>query len=146
MKQSFNLLFVPVMNLLMIIGIVCFSTNAMAQGSILHLAQPGYYRMQIGDIEVTALSDGTVPQNFHQLLTNVKPGEIDQLLKLNYQTDPVELSVNAFLLKVEGKLILIDAGTAGAYGPTLGHLSESLLRAGYKTEQIDAVLITHINF
>lgn len=40
--------------------------------------------------------------------------------------------------------MLVDAGTAGAYGPTLGHLTESLNRAGYKPEQIDAVLLTHI--
>jgi glyoxylase-like metal-dependent hydrolase (beta-lactamase superfamily II) len=108
-------------------------------------SQPGYYRLPVGDFEVIALSDGTVPQNFRQLLTNVKPGEIDRLLKLNYQTDPVELSVNGYLIKKGNDLILVDAGTAEAYGPTLGHLTESLRRAGYQPEQISAVLITHIH-
>ncbi|MEO5889486.1 MAG: MBL fold metallo-hydrolase [Ferruginibacter sp.] len=107
--------------------------------------QPGYYRLPVGDFEVIALSDGTVPQNFHQLLTNVKPGEIDRLLKMNYQSDPVELSVNGYLIKKGNELILVDAGTAEAYGPTLGHLTESLLRAGYQPAQISAVLITHIH-
>ncbi|MDB5135038.1 MAG: beta-lactamase domain protein [Mucilaginibacter sp.] len=121
-----------------------FSASAQALGNP-DLTQAGYYRMKVGDFEVTALSDGTVPQNFHQLLTNAKPGEVDSLLKQNYQTDPVELSVNAYLIKNGDKLILVDAGTAGAYGPTLGHLTESLARSGYKPEQIDAVLITHIH-
>jgi glyoxylase-like metal-dependent hydrolase (beta-lactamase superfamily II) len=101
--------------------------------------------MVLGHIEIIALSDGTIPQNFHQLLSNTKTGEIDSLLKNNYQQDPVELSVNAYLLKLNGKLILIDAGTANAYGPSLGHLTEALNRVGYKPEQIDAVLITHMH-
>jgi glyoxylase-like metal-dependent hydrolase (beta-lactamase superfamily II) len=109
------------------------------------LTQPGYYRVLIGDIEVVALSDGTVPIHLHELLTNTKPSEIDQSLKRHYQTDPVESSVNAYLIKLDGKLILVDAGTAELYGPTLGHLPESLKRAGYRPEQIDAVLITHIH-
>jgi glyoxylase-like metal-dependent hydrolase (beta-lactamase superfamily II) len=118
-----------------------FSASAQNPG----LAQAGYYHLQIGDFEVTALPDGTVPQNLHQLLKNTKDGEIDILLKQDFQSDPVELSVNAYLIKSGNQLILVDAGTAGLYGPTLGHLTESLARAGYKPEQINAVLITHIH-
>ncbi|MDJ1486394.1 MBL fold metallo-hydrolase [Cytophagaceae bacterium YF14B1] len=109
------------------------------------LAQPGYYRVQIGDVEVIALSDGTVPLDLHKVLTNTQPGEIDQLLKHNYEANPIEASVNAYLIKLNGKLILVDAGTAELYGPTLGHLSESIKRSGYTPEQIDAILVTHIH-
>jgi len=109
------------------------------------LDQPGYYRMQVGEFEVTALADGTIPQDFSKLLTNARPGEIDQLLKLNYLTEPVENSVNAYLIKANNKLILVDAGTADAFGPSLGFLTKSLRNAGYKPEQIDAILITHIH-
>jgi glyoxylase-like metal-dependent hydrolase (beta-lactamase superfamily II) len=109
------------------------------------LAQPGYYRMQIGDFEITALSDGTIPQDVHQLLTHTQPGEIDRLLKAGYVTVPVETSVNAYVIKAGDHLILVDAGTADAYGPTLGKLTQSLLHAGYQPQQIDAVLITHIH-
>jgi glyoxylase-like metal-dependent hydrolase (beta-lactamase superfamily II) len=118
---------------------VAQSTNSIS------LHQPGYYRMQLGDFEVTALSDGTVPQDVIKLLTNAAPGEIEQLLKLNYMTTPVELSVNAYLVKANNKLILIDAGTADAFGPSLGYLTKSLDNAGYRPDQIDAVLVTHIH-
>ena len=107
--------------------------------------QAGYYHLKIGDYEVTALSDGTVPQDLHQLLKNAKPGEVDDLLKKDFQSNPVELSVNAYLVKNGDQLILVDAGTAGNFGPTLGHLTESLAHAGYKPEQINAVLVTHIH-
>jgi glyoxylase-like metal-dependent hydrolase (beta-lactamase superfamily II) len=109
------------------------------------LDQPGYYRVRVGDFEVTALADGTIPQDFSKLLTNARPGEIDRLLRLNYMTDTVENSVNAYLIKTKDRLILVDAGTSDAFGPSLGHLTRSLRNAGYRPEQIDAVLVTHIH-
>ncbi|MCW3465892.1 MBL fold metallo-hydrolase [Chitinophaga nivalis] len=107
--------------------------------------QPGIYRMQVGDIEVIALSDGTVPLAATEALTHIKPGEVQALLKRAYTTSPVEASVNAFLIKTGGKLILIDAGSAELYGPTLGFLPNSIREAGYQPEDIDAVLLTHIH-
>lgn len=127
-----------------LISLSLFSLPASAQ-STHTIAQPGYYRMQLGGFEVIALSDGTIPQDLPKLLTNTHPGEIERLLNFNYQQSPVETSVNTYLVKANNKLLLIDAGTAGAYGPTLGHMLESLSNAGYKPEQIDAVLLTHIH-
>ncbi len=101
--------------------------------------------MQLGDFTVIALSDGTAPIDANKLMKFAKPGEINQLLKSSFQTSPVEASINAFLVKTNNHLILIDAGTATAYGPSAGHLTESLYNAGYKSEQIDAILITHIH-
>ncbi len=135
-----------------ILAAVLFTISSLFSGSAQGVAaqgqgynQAGYFHLQIGDVDVIALSDGTIPQQLHQLLQHTKPGEIDGLLSKDFQSDPVELSVNAYLIKSGDQLILVDAGTAGYYGPSLGHLTESLARAGYKPEQINAVLITHIH-
>ncbi|WP_348083416.1 MBL fold metallo-hydrolase [Mucilaginibacter sp.] len=119
--------------------------NASAQTVSLPLAQPGYYHMALGDIDLIALSDGSVSQDMGKLLTNVKPGEVKSLFNLSFQEPVVELSVNAYLFKLDGKLILIDAGTSELFGPTLGKLPESFAKAGFKPEDVDAVLITHIH-
>ena len=121
-------------NILTILFLAAFSA---------HAQQPGYYRLQVGDIQVTALSDGTVPLDLSKLLSNTQPGEVEKLLSLNFMPTTVESSVNAYLVKTGGKLILVDAGTAGNFGPTLGQLTKSLAQAGYTPDQIDAVLITH---
>jgi glyoxylase-like metal-dependent hydrolase (beta-lactamase superfamily II) len=135
--------FVGMATLAMTFGI---SYSSLAQKSPdTHLDQAGYYRVQVGDFEVTALSDGTLPIGLHELLTNITPSEIDRLATLNFQTATEEASVNAYLIKTAGKLILIDAGTAELYGPKLGHLSESLKKIGISPEQINAVLVTHIH-
>ncbi|SHN36107.1 MBL fold metallo-hydrolase [Chitinophaga sp. CF418] len=116
-----------------------------AQDTAKVLPQPGSYHMMLGDVGIIAFSDGSIPQDLNKLLTNTQPGEIKKLTELNFQTPIAEASVNAYLIKTNGKLILVDAGTSALYGPTLGHLPRNMIRAGYKPEQIDAVLVTHIH-
>jgi glyoxylase-like metal-dependent hydrolase (beta-lactamase superfamily II) len=43
------------------------------------------------------------------------------------------------------KLVLIDAGAAGLFGPTLGKLVANLKAAGYQPEQVDEIYITHMH-
>jgi glyoxylase-like metal-dependent hydrolase (beta-lactamase superfamily II) len=106
---------------------------------------PGYYRMMLGDFEVTALSDGTVPLEVKKLLTNTTPMRVDQLLKRAFLADPVETSVNAFLVNTGSKLVLIDSGSGNLFGPTLGNVINSLKAAGYQPEQVDEIYITHMH-
>lgn len=106
---------------------------------------PGWYRMLLGDFEVTALSDGTVPLEVKKLLTNTTPTRVDALLKRAFLADPVETSVNAYLVNTGTKLVLIDAGAGTLFGPTLGGLVANLKAAGYQPEQVDEVYITHMH-
>ena len=106
---------------------------------------PGFYRMVLGDFEITALSDGTVPLDVKKLLTNTTPQRVDQLLKRAFLADPVETSVNAFLVNTGSKLVLIDAGSGNLFGPTLGNLINSLKASGYQPEQVDEIYITHMH-
>lgn len=132
-------------SLIWICFIIVTSQLSYAQDTSRVLPQPTSYHMMLGDIEVIAFSDGSIAQDLDKILTNTQPGEVKQLTAQNFQSPVVEASVNAYLLKIDGKLILVDAGTAELYGPTLGHLPANMIRAGYKPEQIDAVLITHIH-
>ncbi|PTL78896.1 MBL fold metallo-hydrolase [Vitiosangium sp. GDMCC 1.1324] len=106
---------------------------------------PGFYRMMLGDFEVTALSDGTVPLPMDQLLTNIAPGQAKKVLAQSYIDVPVETSINAFLINTGSKLVLVDCGAGELFGPSLNKLVPNLRAAGYQPEQIDAVLITHLH-
>jgi glyoxylase-like metal-dependent hydrolase (beta-lactamase superfamily II) len=106
---------------------------------------PGYYRMMLGDFEVTALSDGTAALPVSKLLTNTTPARVQRALARGYLQEPVETSVNAYLVNTGTKLVLIDTGTAGLFGPTLGFLVANLKAAGYQPEQVDEVYITHLH-
>lgn len=123
-----------------------FSTAyAEATQAKLSQAQAGYYRMQLGEFEITALSDGTIPIPTMSLLTNTKPGEVENLLGQAYQTVNVDESINSFLVRVGKRLILIDAGTGLLFGPTLNKLEASLKSAGVSPDQITDILVTHIH-
>nr|CDQ33270.1 ribonuclease Z [Virgibacillus halodenitrificans] len=104
------------------------------------------YAFTIGSVRVTALSDGSVPQNLHKILHGITNKEIDERLAQAYLTNPVEVSINAFLLELGNKLVLVDTGVGQLFGSKLGgQLIESLQAAGVKPEQITDVLLTHVH-
>jgi glyoxylase-like metal-dependent hydrolase (beta-lactamase superfamily II) len=107
--------------------------------------QPGFYSMQLGDVQVIALSDGTIPLNLKELLHETHKGEVQELLHQNYLDTTVETSITAYLVKANNQLILIDAGCGAFFGPTLGKLTKHLAAAGFHPEDISAVLLTHLH-
>lgn len=106
---------------------------------------PGWYRMMLGKFEVTALNDGTVALPVDNLLTNAPKERIQQLLARSYLKAPVETSVNGYLINTGSKLVLVDTGAAGLFGPTLGRLVANLKASGYQPEQVDEIYITHMH-
>lgn len=107
---------------------------------------PGYYRMLLGDVEVTALSDGTVTIPLDTLLTNTSAAHVGQVLAAHHLGTQVETSINAFLVNTGKQLVLIDAGAGTTFGPHAGgRLVDSIRAAGYRPEDIDVVLLTHIH-
>jgi glyoxylase-like metal-dependent hydrolase (beta-lactamase superfamily II) len=106
---------------------------------------PGYYRMMLGDFEVTALSDGILSMKVGDLLTHITPKEINDGLARSFLKDPVDTSVNGFLINTGSKLVLIDSGAGTLFGPTLGKLVANLKASGYQPEQVDEIYITHMH-
>ncbi len=132
-------------SLLAITAIAMALPHARAAAPAAKAQAPGWYRMTLGDFEVTALSDGTVPLHVKKLLTNTTPVRVDALLKRAFLADPVETSVNAYLVNTGAKLVLIDTGAGNLFGPTLGTLVTNLRAAGYQPEQVDEIYVTHMH-
>ncbi len=118
---------------------------AYAAAPMVKASAPGYYRMMLGEFEVTALSDGTVDLPVNKLLTGTTPAKVDAALAKAYLKSPLETSVNGYLINTGAKLVLVDAGAASLFGPTLGKLLANLKAAGYQPEQVDEIYITHMH-
>src|SRR4029434_5804864 len=105
-----------------------------------HDQVPGFYRMKGGDLEVTALFDGTGVFDPHWL--NGMKATMEGVVKA-LQEDPHVLDVAdvGFLVNTGKQLILVDAG-AGTWwgGGALGRLAASLRSAGHTPEEVDIVL------
>ena len=98
---------------------------------------------KIGDIAVTALSDGVLTTSLDVVL-GMERGEKERLAGLK-TTDPLPISVNAFLLERGGRRALIDAGAGHTMGPTLGKLPENLRALAVAPEEIDTIFLTHLH-
>ncbi len=108
-------------------------------------ASPGFARMLLGDFEITALSDGSFALDAKMLLKNATPQRIDAALGTVFLPNPIPTSVNGYLVNTGTKLVLIDSGSGNLFGPTLGKLTDNLIAAGYKPEQVDEIYITHMH-
>ncbi|KNC15913.1 beta-lactamase [Pantoea sp. RIT-PI-b] len=106
---------------------------------------PGYYRMMLGNYEVTALLDGTAVLPMDTLLQGAPVDTIKRLLAAQSLSTQVETPINAFLVNTGTHLILVDSGAGEFFGHAGGHLLQNLRASGYSPEQIDTVLLTHIH-
>ncbi len=105
---------------------------------------PGYYRFMLGEVEITALSDGTFQMEPGGML-RINPQQLEPALTRAYLKSPVETSVNGFLINTGSKLVLVDTGAGTLFGPTLGRLLGNLEASGYRPEQVDEIYITHMH-
>jgi glyoxylase-like metal-dependent hydrolase (beta-lactamase superfamily II) len=122
-----------------------FTHVVYAEAPMVKTQVPGYYRMQLGQFEMTALYDGRIELDA-QLLKNVQPGDLDRLLKRFFVGNPkMATSVNAYLINTGPHLVLVDAGAGKLFGDSLGHIAENIKAAGYDPSQVDTILITHMH-
>ena len=117
---------------------------AYASAPMAKFQAPGFYRIMLGDFEVTALNDGTTDLPVDKLLKEPS-AKVDQALAKSFEKSPLETSFNGFLINTGGKLVLVDTGAAGLFGPTLGKLLANLKASGYQPEQVDEIYITHMH-
>lgn len=122
-----------------------FLSSAQAGAPMVKTQVPGYYRLMVGQFEVTALYDGSVELDA-KLMRNATDQEVNVLLANMFIVGPkMQTAVNAYLINTGSKLVLVDAGAAKVFGPTLGSVIQNLRAAGYDPAQIDAVMISHMH-
>ena len=106
---------------------------------------PGVYKAQIGQTRVIALFDGVVALKRSEL-AQISPEQVQNSLTGRYvpeTKDGLQTAVNAFLIDTGREQVLVDTGTAHCFPGDLGHVAENLRYAGYRPEDIDAVVLTH---
>jgi glyoxylase-like metal-dependent hydrolase (beta-lactamase superfamily II) len=104
---------------------------------------PGVYHRRIGDIVVTALSDGYLDGTV-EVMQNITPADATQIL-----TDKMRpgrrTSVNCYLVYSAGRLALIETGSGDYLLPTAGKLQQNLKAAGVNPADIESVILTHMH-
>src|SRR6267143_1054196 len=126
-------------------GLLAVSPPALASAPQIQNQAPGFFRLKVGDLEVTALYDAAAV--FELPWLKGKKATIDGVAKaLNQDPHLLDAADLGFLVNTGKQLILVDAGAGTWYGGgAFGRLAGSLRSAGYTPEQVDLVLFTHLH-
>lgn len=104
---------------------------------------PGFYHRRIGDIVVTALSDGYLDGTV-DVMQNITGDEATALLTGAFRPGR-RTSVNCYLIYAAGRLALVETGSGDYLMPTDGKLQQNLKAAGVDPADIDTVMLTHMH-
>jgi glyoxylase-like metal-dependent hydrolase (beta-lactamase superfamily II) len=105
---------------------------------------PGVYRRRIGDILVTAISDGYLDASL-DVTRNIPVADAEKVLAGSFRPLAPRIAVNAFVVQAGGRQVLIETGSGNTMGPTLGWLPKNLQIAGIEPAKFEAVLLTHMH-
>ncbi len=103
------------------------------------------FKMRLGHFKIVAIGDGIFSLPTDQLLVDAHPGEVRALLAAGHQPVVEPTSVNAYLVDTGRKRILVDTGGGAFFGAALGRFGAGLRAAGYRPQDIDEVLLTHLH-
>jgi glyoxylase-like metal-dependent hydrolase (beta-lactamase superfamily II) len=104
---------------------------------------PGVYHRRIGDIVVSAISDGYLNGSM-EVLRGIGVAEGTQMLADAFRPAR-RTSVNTFAVFSAGRLALIDTGSGSYMGDTVGWQLRNLRAAGIDPAAVDTVLLTHMH-
>lgn len=105
---------------------------------------------RVGDLEITALSDGAPDRALGGFFHGVPVEEWTKALGLAGPEELVPFNMGAFLVRGDGHVTLVDSGLgirARQMGiPAGGELPLRLAEAGVRPEDVDTVVHTHLHF
>ena len=104
---------------------------------------PGIYHRRIGDIVVTALSDGYLDGSI-EAMRNITVDAAQELLTVQFR--PLRrTSLNCYLVYSAGRLALLETGSGNYLQSTAGKLQQALKAAGVDPADIEAIILTHMH-
>lgn len=126
-------------------GRVAFLGSAHAQQAM----EQGFYRHKVGDIEVTAVSDGLSERPHDPGF--IKNATVDQtkaaLAAAGLPTEFVTVPYTPSAVKAGGKIVLFDTGTGSGQfgGPKAGTFMKHLAAAGITADAVNVIIISHFH-
>jgi glyoxylase-like metal-dependent hydrolase (beta-lactamase superfamily II) len=131
------------------IGALPLAGQAPAQAAAPLGAQqaPGFYRIKVGELEVTLVNDGVVRRPLDAgFVKNAELDAVKTALAAAFQpTDTLVIPFTTTVVNTGQKLVLIDSSN-GAFGaPTTGQWLANFKAAGFAPEQVDAIIVSHFH-
>jgi glyoxylase-like metal-dependent hydrolase (beta-lactamase superfamily II) len=103
----------------------------------------GFHQIEVGDVVVTALSDGFM-KGGDRVVRGIDQPMVEATLRASSRF-PANVDVNAFVIAHGDRKLLVDTGSGHYMGRNAGRLANNLEASGVSAEEIDTVLLTHIH-
>ncbi|PZM10576.1 MBL fold metallo-hydrolase [Rhizobium tubonense] len=108
----------------------------------------GFYKYKVGDVEITAVYDGIWRKPHDPAF--IKNASIDDtkeaLAKAGLTTEFMPIPLTVVVLKIGGRLIMMDAGSGvGQWQTNATHLPANMAAAGIDYRNIDTIMISHFH-
>ncbi len=102
------------------------------------------HRFMVGDIECTAVADGTLPYTADALFVNAPKESVEQVVR-EHELRPEEIPVSftALVINTGRQRVLVDTGLGAGGAPGAGELLGNLRAEGIGSEDIHTVILTH---
>lgn len=126
---------------LLALGLACIASCASAQELV--ATAPAAKTFRLGAFEISVLRDAAlaIANDGSIFAQNAKPSDVAKVLAdRGAPTDKIRLDIAALLVRMPGRLVLIDTGYGSARH---GVLAESLKSIGVSPDDITDILITH---
>lgn len=117
---------------------------AFAGGPAVGSQVPGFFRIQVGGIAVTALLDGYLDLA-PEIFAGAAQETIANAAARSPQSRPLRGSVNAFVIDTGSRRVIVDAGGPTSFAPSLGRFSDNLASAGIDPASVDEIIVTHLH-
>jgi glyoxylase-like metal-dependent hydrolase (beta-lactamase superfamily II) len=103
----------------------------------------GIYRFKLGAFNLISISDGQLSVPAAVFAGNATPAQLNDVLKQGFQGETLKADCNVLLVDTGKDKVLVDTGSGGLNGATVGKLVENLERATINPRDITAVILTH---
>jgi len=121
---------------------------ARAEAPMLGASVPDVYRFQLGDFEISTISDGAVQLDGpHPIFGNDQsPEDVQAYAQENFLPPTrMEISFTPVVVNTGQELVVFDSGNGAGRRPNAGKFASMLETAGYSADQVDVVVLTHFH-
>ncbi len=107
---------------------------------------PGFYRYKVGDIEVTAITDGFARRPLEGFIRNAELADVQKALQERFlATDALSIPYTTLVLRTGGRTVLIDTGNGEMGPPTAGRWMSGFRAAGFDPASVDTIVVSHFH-